>query len=141
MAVTHQEVQVTWPTAQNSTSISTSSNATSEVVSINTAAIEAMICLKADNDGGTPASGDYVDFYILYTSGDPDGTGTDEYDTPEHAIHLGRVRTYPTGDPGEDPAIIHVPISVAAKSFKLYAKNLSTTNAQTVSACMTEVRG
>lgn len=136
MAITHTEVQVTWPTAANSKSVSSASNETSEVTSFNAAGVEAMLSLKADNDG-TAAAGDTIDYFILYTSGDPDGAGSDEYDTVDQATWLAQLDVTTAG---KDPALITVPISTAAKSFKLYAVNNSAGRAITVSATMTEVR-
>lgn len=140
MAITHNEVQVQW-SAANSKSISSGSNSTSDAVAIDATAIGATITLKADNDG-TPASGDTVDFFILYCNGDPDGTGSDEYDSVEHATFLARLNTYSTDTPGEDPAQITVPIdSNAETGFKVYAVNNSGGRAITVSAAMGETRG
>ena len=135
MAVTHQEVQITWPTAANSLAITTGAgNGTSEVVTINTAAIDCSVSLKANNDG-TAGAGDTVDFFILYTSGDPDGTGSDEYDTVNHADFLCQIDTN-----AENPGIQTVRINPAVKSFKIYAVN-NANDTVTVSATMTEVRG
>jgi len=135
MAITGNEVQVQWNSGSNYYSISASGNYTSDVANLNTAAFDGMIELKADNDG-TPASGDTVDFYIQYTSGDPDGSGSDEYDTDEHSIFLAQLDTNV-----EDPAITHVPVNTAADHFQVYAVNNSSGRAITVSATMTEKRG
>ena len=58
----------------------------------------------------TPASGDTVDFYILYTTGDPDGAATDEYDTVAHAMHVTTLDTN-----SEDPARKTVEIPVVTE--------------------------
>lgn len=142
MAITHNEVQVTWPTAADSLTIAAASNGTSEAVAFNATTIAATLTLKADNNG-TPATGDTADFYILYCNGDPDGAGSDEYDTVEHATFLCRLNTYTTDTPGEDPAILTVPIECAAKiGFKIYCvNNIAATRSMIVSATMCEVRG
>ena len=97
MAITRNETQVTWPTAANSASVSANSTATSEEVNLDATCVSARISLKADNST-TPTSDDYIDFYIIETSGDPDGVGTDEFDTIEHATYLATLNTN-TEDP------------------------------------------
>lgn len=71
MAITKSETQITWAAANN-LSVAASGNGTSDAFSFDTASLLAMITLKADNNG-TPAAGDTVTFYLLYTTGDPDG--------------------------------------------------------------------
>lgn len=134
MAVSVTEVQVTWPTAANSTSVSAASSVTSETATLDGSTISRSIQLKADN-AGTPASGDTVDFYALYTLGDPDGAGADEYDTAGHAAFLGRIDTNT-----EDPGILTVEILPTAKGVKIYAVNNSGGRAITVSATVLETR-
>ena len=132
MAVSRSELQVTWATAANSSSISSGSNENSEAFTFSATTFDAIVQLKADNDG-TPASGDTVDFYVLYTSGDPDGASTDEYDTDSHGTWLATLDTNT-----EDPAGTHVEISVA-KGGKIRAVNNSGGRAITVSATITEI--
>ncbi len=134
MAITHNEVQVQW-SAANSASVTAGLSSTSDAVLFATTAVEAMVHVKADNNG-TPSSGDTIDVFALYTGGDPDGTGTDEYDTTGHPVFLLRLDTNK-----EDPALGSVPISVAAKGIKLYAFNNASVDSITVSATITEVRG
>lgn len=132
-------VQITW-SAANNVSVSAAGNETSDVVEFDDAAVEAMLCLKVDNPTTDEANDADVDFYILYTSGDPDGSDADEYDTEEHAKHLANLNTDPTETPGENPARTHVQISTAAKGFKLYVVNNGATDDIIVSAKMTEKR-
>jgi hypothetical protein len=95
-----------------------------------------MITLKADNST-TPAAGDTIDFYVLPTCGDPDGSGSAEYPNDEKdGIFLA---TLDTTD--NDPAIATVPFPIACTNFKLYAKSNASTNAITVSACVNEKTG
>lgn len=122
MAITHVQTQVTW-SAANYSDITSSSNATSDVVTMNATDVKAILTLGADNQG-TPASGDTVDFYILYSTGDPFGAGSDVWDTVAHAHHLARLNTYST-EGGEDPARLSVEINPACESFKIYAVNNS----------------
>jgi hypothetical protein len=135
MAATHNQSQVFWSAAATQ-SINAGANATSDAVTFNTADVDGMISVKADNNG-TPAAGDTVDVYILYSNGDPDADAdsADEWDTVNEPIWLCNLNTLLA-----DPQIKTVPISVAAKSFKLYAVNNSGGRAITVSAQMTTVR-
>lgn len=127
MAVSKSSTQVLWSTA-NYISVSASSNSTSDAHTFDSTSVSAMISMKADNDG-TPSSGDTIDFYLLYTTGDPDGAGADEYDTAGHGMHVGVLNTN-----SEDPVRKTVEIPVSAKGFKVYAVNNSSGRAITVSA-------
>lgn len=131
MAVSKDETQITW-SASNSTSVSNGSNATSDAATLDTASIQASLTVKADN-GGTPAAGDTVDVYVLYSTGDPDGASTDEYDTP--APH-NRVLTLDTNTNNPDQCTI--PISPCAKALKVYVENNASSNSITVSAALYE---
>lgn len=128
MAVSKSSTQVTWPTAANSASVSSGGNATSEAGTFATDSFEAMLTCKADN-GGTPAAGDTVDFYLLYTTGDPDGASTDEYDTNMQGTYLCTLDTN-----ADDPAQKTVRVSPVAKGFKVYAVNNASSNSITVAA-------
>ena len=127
MAISKSNTQVTWSSA-TSKSVSSSGNETSDAHTFDSTSVSAMISMKADN-GGTPSSGDTVDFYILYTTGDPDGAGADEYDTVGHGMHVGVLNTN-----SEDPVRKTVEIPVSAKGFKVYAVNNSSGRAITASA-------
>ena len=136
MAITKAENQVTW-SAANSVSVTAGSNQTSDVVTLDVTCFNAAITLKADNST-TPAADDQIYVWLLQTSGDPDGTGADEYSTVKHAKLLSILDTY-----SEDPAIETISIPTANKSFKIYAEGATagTTNSITVSATITEQRG
>lgn len=133
MAITRQETQVTW-TAANSVSVTAGSNQTSDEINLDASCVAAQISLKADN-AGTPASGDTISFYLLQTSGDPDGASTDEFDTVGHAILLTVLDTN-----SEDPAGRTVPLPIPQKGAKLYAASAAASNSITVSATITEQR-
>ena len=79
MAISKSNTQVTWSSA-TSKSVSSSGNETSDAHTFSSNSVTAMITIKA-NHGGTPASGDTVDFFLLYTTVDPDAASADEYDT------------------------------------------------------------
>lgn len=134
MAITKAEVQITWAAA-NSQSVAAGGNATSDAFTFNAAAFSAMLTVKADNNG-TPASGDTVDFYLLYTTGDPDGASTDEYDSTTQGTYLGQLDTFVT-----DPAQRTITVNPSAKGGKIYAVNSSAGRAITVSAVVYETRG
>jgi len=131
MAVANNEQQVTW-SSSNSVSVSAGGSQTSDAVSFSATAFDAMITLKADNNG-TPASGDTVDFYALLSCGDPDGASSDEYPNDNSdGIFLARLDT-----DADDPAIATVGLPVG-KGAKVYAKSDASSNAITVSACINE---
>lgn len=118
--MTHTESQVLW-SAANHLDISSSSVGTSDALAINAATVEASLALRADNQG-TPASGDLMEFYILYSNGDvTGGEGSDTFDTAEQGTLLAVLDTNE-----DDPAGVTVPLPVtAAKSFRVYAVNRS----------------
>ena len=136
MAITRTETQVTWPTAANSKSVAAGGNETSEEFNLDATCISARITIKADNST-TPAADDIIHFWLLETSGDPDGAGTDEFTTSGHAQHLAVLDTNT-----EDPAIATVELPIPQKGGKLYAEGATegSTNAITVSATITEQR-
>ncbi len=135
MAITKVENQVTW-SASNSVSVTAGSNQTSDVVSLDVACVQATTHMKADNST-TPAADDQIYFWELQTGGDPDGAGSDEYDTVNHARLLGILDTN-----NEDPAIMSVELNAVNAGIKIYAEGTTagTTNAVTVSATITELR-
>ncbi len=97
--------------------LNTTSRVDSDVVTISADAVSASLAVTCDNQG-TPASGDYVDLWIKWSV---DGGTT--YATDEHAQYLGRIDTYGSNDPGEDPATRVYTLMVSGKQkFKLEAK-------------------
>lgn len=135
MAITRTETQVKWSTS-DSVSVSAGGTQTSDEVNLDATCTSARIHLKADNST-TPAADDQIDFYLLETGGDPDGSGADEFDTVGHATFLKRLDTNV-----EDPAEATVQLPIPQKGFKLYATGADSgnTNAITVSATITEQR-
>lgn len=117
MPSSRNESQITW-SAASSITLNSSSRQDSDAVSFNVEDWEAAIQVSADNQG-TPASGDHVDVYVKWTTGDVLGDSGDDYDTDEHAEYLGRLNTYSTNTPGEDPARRTWQIPTSAKGFKL----------------------
>ena len=130
---TRQETQVQW-SSSNSVSVTAASTQTSDEVNLNASTSAARITLKADNST-TPAADDQIYFWLLETSGDPDGTGTDEFDTTGHAYLLAVLDTN-----NEDPAITTVDLPLPQKGLKIYAEGATagTTNSITVSCTITE---
>lgn len=118
MASSINETGITWSAAA-SVSLSTNSRVDSDAVSLDIEDWDAALQVSVDNSG-TPASGDVVDVYVKWTSGDVLGDSGDDYDTDEHAEFLARLDTYTTNTPGEDPARKTVPLMVSGKKgFKL----------------------
>lgn len=127
MAVSKAGQQVTFSSA-NSVAVSADSQTTSDAITLSSNSVAAQITLKSDHSG-SPSLGDTVDFYILYSTGDPDGSTTDEFDTSGHALHLAILDLNI-----EDPAQKTVDIPVSAKSFKIYIDNNSSASSITCSA-------
>ena len=135
MALTINEVQVQWTGPADSLSVGSGASADSLEFSIDQTCFQLSVQCKADNDG-TVAAGDTVDFFLLATLGDPDGTGGDEFETPGHAQFLMRLDTN-----DEDPALLTVPLNSNIKKGKIRAVNNSAGRAITVSATLQEKRG
>ena len=134
MALTNTETQVTW-SASDTQSVTSGSNATSDAVTFNATSISASISMKADN-AGTPASGDTITFYALYSNGDTDNTGgSDEYDTAEQGHVLAVVDTN-----ADDPAQKTAQLDVTRKGCKIYAVSGAASNSITVSCRITDKR-
>lgn len=133
MAVSKVETQGTWAAA-NSLSIAAASNGTSDAFTIDGTTVGLSGSFKADNNG-TPAANDTVSFYGLFTLGDPDGTGADEYDTTVQGTPLCTVDTNIT-----DPAQTTVQFNHNIKGGKIYAVNNSAGRAITVSFTLYETR-
>ena len=133
MAVSKAGQQVTFSSA-NSLAVSGDSQATSDTIALSSNSVAAQMPLKSDHSG-SPLSGDTVDFYILYSTGDPDGSTSDEFDTSGHALHLAILDLNV-----EDPAQKTVDIPVSAKSFKIYVDNNSATPGSSgVITCSAEI--
>lgn len=135
MAVSKNAIQVKWAAA-NSKSVAFGGTATSDEITLSANAYEADIILKADNDG-TPAAGDEVKFFILYTTGDPDADPdvADEFDTTGHAAHLATLDTNT-----EDPAVRTIERLRTPTKVKLHVQNDSAGRNITVSAQILEYR-
>lgn len=137
MAITHTESSVLWATTNYDAAVGANSTQTSDVLALDATCVNAQITLKAVN-GGTPASGDVIYFYLLQSAGDPDGNGVaDEYDTTGHATFLAALDT--TVDA---TAIKTVPLPLPQKGLKVYAEGTTATTTQsiTVSAVVLEQR-
>ncbi len=120
MASSRTSTQITWASA-NSITLNTNSAQTSDAFLFNAETWEADVQVSADNTG-TAASGDYVDVWIAYTTGDVLGDGGDDYDTTEHAEFACRLDTFGSNTPGEDPARKTVGIRTGAKGIKVIAQ-------------------
>lgn len=131
----NNDAAVTWSASSTKSLTSNTTREASDAVSINADAVQASLQVKVDNSG-TPASGDTVDLWISWS---PDAS---VYDTEEHAQFLGRLDTYATNDPGEDPAQRTYTLDVSGKqSFKLLARgNQAASRNVTLSAIYNEHR-
>jgi hypothetical protein len=139
MAITRVESQVQF-SASSSITVSSNTQADSDAFSFDATTIMAGIVVSADN-AGTPASGDYVDFYWKSSTGDVLGDSANDYETDEHATYLGRVDTVAANTPGEDPARKYFELPVGATAGKLsYKCNQAATRNIVLRARITEVR-
>jgi len=133
MAMSRTETQIEW-SSSDSTSVSSGSAATSDAFTLETDCIALAIQCKADN-AGTPASGDTLDVYILWTCGDPDGASTDEYDSTDHGMFVCQLDT-----DQDDPAIRTVDLPVSAKGGKVYVESNAASNSITASAALYQLK-
>lgn len=134
MALARNEIQVTW-SSSNSTSVSGGGTATSDEANLSDTAFQAQIELKADH-GGTPASGDTMDFWLLQTLGDPDGASTNEFETDEQGTFLATLDLN-----ADDPAIAVVELPIPSVGVQVLAKNNDSDSSITVSATILEQTG
>lgn len=93
---------ITWSSA-SSVTVASSTPVWSDAVTLSAEDWDGSIQINADN-AGTPASGDTCDVYVAWSNGDVLGDSGDDFDTVEHAEYVGRLDTYATNTPGEDPA-------------------------------------
>lgn len=139
MAITRTQTQVQW-SAANTLSVTSATEAVSDVITLDDTCVALSIQLSADN-AGTPASGDTAVWRIQWSNGDVLANTGDDYDTSEHAQFLAQLDTYSTNTPGEDPARMTVTVTPVAKKFKLAVTcaNAATRNV-TVAARIDEQR-
>jgi hypothetical protein len=136
MAMTRNQTQIQF-SSSNSVVISTASGtATSDAFTFDATDVAASLTVKAST-AGTPATGDVIDVYIEFTTGDVSGSaGASTYDTPEHALYLGRIDNFATDVPGEQPAQKTWDIPVSAVGFKVFIQGSANANTrnQTINA-------
>jgi hypothetical protein len=139
MAAAIIETQVLWAAASSKT-VSAATIQWSDAMSCTVLDDAYQLQVSADN-AGTPASGDYVDFYWKSSTGDVLGDSANDYETDEHATYLGRVDTVAANTPGEDPARKYFELPVGATAGKLsYKCNQAATRNIVLRARITEVR-
>ena len=119
MASSRVETQITWSGA-SSVTVNSATLLASDAFTFNAEDWDADLQVHVDNQG-TPASGDVVDVYIAYTTGDILGDSGSDYATTEHAEYLGRLDTVAANTPGEDPASRTFRIRTAPLGFKILA--------------------
>lgn len=113
MASSVNETGVAWSLAASVT-VSSATVVWSDAITLNIEDWDGSLQVNADN-AGTPASGDTCDVYVAWSNGDVLGDSGDDYDTVEHAEFVGRLDTYTTNTPGEDPARRTWPLQVSGK--------------------------
>lgn len=102
MASSVNETGITW-SASASVTVSSATVVWSDAITLNAEDWDGSIQVNADN-AGTPAGGDVCDVYVAWSNGDTLGDSGDDFDTTEHAEFVGRLDTYSSNTPGEDPA-------------------------------------
>lgn len=117
MASSRTETGITWSSAASIT-LSSAAASTSDAFTFNAEDWDADLAVHADNQG-TPASGDVVNIRVAYSVGNIDGSAGDDYATTEHAEYIGKLDTWSTNTPGEDPAMMVFPIRTTAKAVRL----------------------
>jgi len=118
MANSIVETQITWAAASSKT-VSANTIQWSDAYPCDVTDFTGNIQINADN-AGTPASGDTCDVYVAFTTGDILGDSGDDFDTDEHAQFLGRLDTYASNTPGEDPARRSFEVELSGKkAFKV----------------------
>jgi len=131
----NNDAALTWSSSGTVSLTSNTTRVASDAVSVHVDAVQASLRVLVDN-AGTPASGDTIDLWIAWS---PDASA---FDTEEHAQFLGKLDTYATNDPGEDPAAKTFTLNVSGKqSFKLLARgNQAASRNITLSAIYNEHR-
>lgn len=138
MAVSEGTIFVEWGSGADTKALTTGTpDADSEEFNLSNTAFDAMVALKASN-GGTPASGDVVDFFLKMTTGDTDDDAdtTDEFDTDEHGTYLATIDTNAEST-GDGQKTVPLP-SAAFKGAKIQARSRASSNTITVSARLYE---
>lgn len=97
--------------------VTTGTSSESNAFTFQTDTVAAMLQVKADHTG-TPAANDDIAFRVLGTTGDPDGSSSDEYDDAVNAP----IECYVELDL-QDPAIRCFQLPVPLKGMKLRATN------------------
>ena len=137
MAITRVETSVLWTGSAYTDQIAAGGSETSLEFNLDASCVAAQITLKANATVG-PAVDDQIDFYLLQTTGDPDGNAVaDEFSTSGHAVFLGRVDCNV-----ENPGLKTVQLPIPQKGGQIYATGAASgnTNPIDVSAVITEQR-
>ena len=125
MAVSKAGQQVTFSSA-NFLAVSGDSQTTSDAITLSSNSVAAQITLKSDHSG-SPLSGDTVDFYILYSTGDPDGSTTD---MQPDVIYIKRRDTSGAGQLYDDSrgATIFIPMDDSTDAEETASEGLTAFN-------------
>lgn len=138
MAITTNRIQVDWGgTPDYDILITTGSTGTSNLITLNQAAVAAGITIKVTLSASGSA-GDVVDIYALGTCGDPDNdAGGDEFasTSTDHAQFVGQLTFV-----AKTTRVITIAFPITAKITKLYVIN-NTTLSATVSGVVEEKVG
>ncbi len=117
MAATKPEGAITWSSAASVT-LSSATAVASDAFTFNVEDWDADLAIHATYSGSA-SSGDVVNVRVAFSVGNIDGSAGDDYATTEHAEYVGRLDLFATNTPGENPALIVVPIRTASKAFKV----------------------
>lgn len=114
------ETAITWSGLPYMTLSNNSAWVLSDAVVFGVEDWEAEVCLLADN-AGTPASGDTVEWRVLYCCGSVDGSPGDDYVNAENGEFLTLMDTY-GASAGGGVVIASASLRTAPKAFKLAAR-------------------
>ena len=129
MTITKEQIQVLW-SGNPTTTLAANAQATSDALLIDAAAGGGSISVYASHSG-TAATGDTVNFKILYTNGDPLNVsdGTDVYDTaPNAAVQKALVLS------DSDPAQATFEILPHVKGIRIWAEGRQGSGTVTIAA-------
>ena len=131
MAIAQNGIQIYW-NENYSFLIPASTNKMSDIFSFSETTVQASVEVKA-NTGGTPASGDTVEFYLLATIGNPDNVSDIEYASTDHGIFLATLDTNT-----DNPAVKIITIPMPLLGGIIYAKSNASANSITISTIILE---
>ena len=143
MAITKHETKVQWSASDTGT-CTANSTVTSDAFTPDDTCIAMAVILEADGPA-SPASDDYINFYLLPGGGSVGSGSVDVWSTAEteHSDFLRKLDTSIAVDTTNDIVRAFAELPIALKNFKIQARGDhadTTTNSITVAATVIEIR-